>query len=436
MQSSYTEQLAIFGGRPVRQKKWPQWPQVKPTTADLLSDVLYSGRWAISGAYTGKQCYERKFSAGFAAYTGAKFCVPTTSGTAALTLALLALGIGPGDEVLVPGLTWVACASAVMSIGAIPILVDIDPTTLCMSFAKAKYMITDKCKAIMLVHLYGSISELEEFLELSQTLAIPIIEDCSQAHGARWRGKHVGTFGKIGCFSMQQSKLLTSGEGGAVITNDPKLNELMEQLRCDGRMFAAQKKISHLELVECGDIQGQNMCLSEFQAAILLDNLSLLEAQNSTRVARAKTLNGLLSEIGVAPLVLDQNVTSPTYYNYTMKVNLSDFAHNSIDSICRALSAELNAAVNPIYRPLNNHPLYCPLKSPRIKSADDFSAYDPSRFALPNAWQARQEYITFHHSLLLDDEAAMYDIAAAIKKLKWHAKTLLDTPQEVSNMGF
>ena len=118
--------LAIRGGNPVRTKSWPRWPKVTNNTEKIIADVLHSGRWAISGSYAGQECFERKFARAFASYNGTRYCVPCTSGSTALTLALRALDIGPDQEVLVPGLTWVACPAAVCEVGAIPILVDID----------------------------------------------------------------------------------------------------------------------------------------------------------------------------------------------------------------------------------------------------------------------------------------------------------------------
>ena len=436
MNNACKESLAILGGEPIRKKTWPKWPKATLAMEKELLQALHSGRWAISGAYTGKVCHERKFAEAFAEYNGAKYCIPTINGTSALLLALLALGVGPGDEVLVPGVTWVACASVVTTLEAIPILVDVDSKTLTMSLEQARKAITPKTKAFMLVHLYGSVGYLDEFLNLSKEMNIPIIEDCAQAHGTCWDNKRVGTFGHVGCFSMQQSKLLTSGEGGAVITNDSKLASLIEQLRSDGRLFRNNPEIGRLELIEVGEIQGHNMCLSEFQSAILLGGLKSLDEENMIRQERANLLSKLLKEIGIEPLEFDKKVTFPTYYNYVFKCNLKDFANNSIDSISRALSLELNANINPIYKPLNNHPLYCPTRSSRVKNSETRNALDPKRFSLPNGEVARSTYLTLHHSLLLDDEESMYDIVRALKKVMENSPELLRTTQEASNVAF
>src|SRR3989338_3253051 len=296
-----SDELALLGGVPVRRYPWPKWPIVHKKTEDYLYQALHSGRWAISGPYLGTECFERKFAKSFAEFTGAKYSVPTINGTAALTMALLVLKIQPGDEILVSGLTWVASASSIAALGAIPVLVDIDPETLCMSYESAKNKITNATKAVVLVHLYSSLADIDEFVSLARAHNLAIIEDCAQAHGAHWRGNHVGTLSHIGCFSMQQSKLLTSGEGGAVITNDPHLHSLLEQVRSDGRIFLerTETEIGRLELKEVGDIQGHNMCMSEFHAAILLAGLDYLQAENEIRHERAEYLNQILSSEGI-----------------------------------------------------------------------------------------------------------------------------------------
>jgi L-glutamine:scyllo-inosose aminotransferase/L-glutamine:2-deoxy-scyllo-inosose/3-amino-2,3-dideoxy-scyllo-inosose aminotransferase len=132
------DELAILGGTPVRTRSWPKWPRADHSTLQAVREVLDSSRWAVSGPYDGRECFERRLSRAFADFHGVDYCTPTTSGTTALTIALQALGIGRGDEVLVPGLTWVACASAAVNVGAVPVLVDIDPQTLAMDARQAR----------------------------------------------------------------------------------------------------------------------------------------------------------------------------------------------------------------------------------------------------------------------------------------------------------
>jgi|ERR1700733_1584267 len=431
------KKLALAGGCPVRQKPWPRWPQANRDTESLLIEALNSGRWAISGPYTGKPCFERRFAEAFACYNNVQFCVPTTSGSSALTLALLALEIGFDDEVLVPGLTWVACASAVLAVGALPVLVDIDTANLAMSFEAAKLAITTRTKAILLVHPFCRLADIERFMELSKKTGIPIIEDCSQAHGATLRGKRVGTFGVVGCFSMQQSKVLTSGEGGAAITNSSHLCRRLEQLRCDGRVFTEQTRVGRLELVEVGEVQGRNHCLSEFQAAILLEQLKHLDEQNDIRRRCAdfiySSLQGLPG-VYAPPCPID---VEPSYYNLALEFDPKHFSNCTIDLIGRALGEELAILVHPIYTPMNDHPLYRPALSALMKGRPDALARaNPKNFELPNAKFARERFLTLPHRVLLDIDEGPGDIREAIQKVQQYSDELVDLCREPTLEAF
>jgi len=415
------QQLAIFGGKPVRSKPWPIWPRADNHTEELLRDVLYSGRWTASGFYHGHKCYERKFAEAFADFCQVDYCTPVASGTSALMTALEALDIGPGDEVLVPGITWIACASAVAALGAKPVLVDIDQKTLCMCPQEAQKFITPQTAAIMVVHLYCSIADMDSFNHIMESKRIPIIEDCSQAHGAIWNGKRVGSIGTIGVFSMQQSKVLTCGEGGAVICKDFNLYRKIEQLRADGRMFSQkQPRIGHMELVEVGEVQGHNRNLSEFHAAILLDRLPHLDDEIKYREKMANLLAEDLNKInGIYPLEKNNQVQLQTIYQFCARLDLNEFSNKNIETICRALSAELNALIEPIDNPLNNNILYQPnIASLWKKDKDTFGNINAKQFKLPNAEKARKEFFTFSHHLLLGNEEDIEDITRAIVKVK------------------
>lgn len=431
------ESLAMRGGCPVRSRPWPSWPRADEKTEAVLRDVLHSGRWAISGPYRGRKSYERQFAEAFAEFNGVQHAVPTTSGTASLTLALLSLEVGPGDEVLTPGLTWVACASSVFCVGAIPILVDVDLSTLAMSPDAARRAITPRTKAILIVHPFCRLAEIDAFVALADECGIPLIEDCSQAHGARWRGRRVGSFGSVGCFSMQQSKVLTAGEGGAAITNDTRLYERMEQLRADGRLFAAEARPGRLELVEVGDVQGQNFCLSEFQAAVLLDRLRHLDEENEVRERAAASLGALMNEVTGVRLLPQQPAAKQTYYNVVFDVDCDAFGGNSVDAIARALSDELNVLVHPVYAPMNHHPLYVPLRSSRAPREESLRRLlDPARFDLPNAVMARARCLSMPHVVLLDPEDGPRDIVAAFEKVRLGAADLSGAAQGSSAEAF
>jgi dTDP-4-amino-4,6-dideoxygalactose transaminase len=403
----------------VRSGDWPQWPRITSRAERLLNEALHSGRWTVSGPYTGTEPFERRFSEAFAGFNGVEYCVPTCHGSSALMVGLRALGVGSGSEVLVPGITWVACASAVAAVGGRPVLVDIEPDTLCMSVEAAEAAITDATAAILLVHLFCSAADLDSFVELSARHGIPLLEDCSQAHGAIWRHRRVGSFGSVGAFSFQQTKLLTSGEGGAVVCSDPDLYDRMQQYRADGRRYVSQPKIGMLDLEQVGAVQGHNHCLSEFHAALLLEGLERLDQENEIRLANARYLATILDDVAV--LDRPDGLERESYYRLCLRIETEAFEGTSVEWIAEALGAELGTAAEPVYDPLNAHPLYNPLATNRL-SQRAAALLDPAQFDLPVAASARECHLTLPNQILLGDESDMDDVAEAFSKLKEHLR--------------
>ena len=415
--------LALAGGSPVRNRKWPKWPRADATTQRSLLDVLHSTKWTLSGQSDRSLSYERRFGTAFAAYCGAAFGVPCGSGTAALTMALQALDIGPGDEVILPGLTWVACASAVCNVGAIPILADVDAETLCLSPGSVRACVTERSRAIMLVHLYSSLAPAPAIGRIAAELGVPMIEDASQAHGARLNGRRAGSLGTIGAFSMQQSKLLAAGEGGICLTDDPALYRRLQQLRADGRIYADEwgsrrEDRPFQEIVPCGETLGRNSCMSEFHAAILLDRLELLDIENGHRRRNFEQLRELMSTRPGIELVTGGHANSSTHYRVCLRLSDDILDRLDIGLIARALAAELALAVEPINSPLNDNPLYQPLRSPLVSRLAGSSAdYDPKRFDLPVARDAAKRCLTLPHWSLMGDRSDLEDVAEAIDKV-------------------
>ncbi|MFA1538195.1 DegT/DnrJ/EryC1/StrS family aminotransferase [Actinomadura monticuli] len=415
------QSLAVTGGAPVATIDWPVWPRPVTGTDQLVADVLGSGRWALSGPWKGRRSHEQEFARRFAAYNEVEHCVPTANGTSALVIALEALGVGAGDEVIVPGLTWVASASAVLNVNAVPVIVDIDPATLCLDPAAVEAAITARTRAINVVHLYSSMADMDAILAIGARHGVPVLEDCAQAHGARWRGRRAGSLGRVGTFSMQQTKLLTAGEGGAAITGDPDLFDAMFQLRADGRRLAPQPPgDDRMELIERSSLMGNNYCLSEFGAAVLLSGLEVLDKENEIRAANAARLTARLREVpGVDPIRRLPGVTGDTYYQYAVRVDPEAFAARSAGQVCRAVEMEIGFPVSRCYPPLNRNPLYQPLGKRRYLLSDEHrDRIDPSRFELPNAERASAEVLTFHHSLLLARPADVDVVAEAFAKVR------------------
>lgn len=220
--------LAIDGGEKVfsepAQSLPVRWPPVYPETAWQLADLYMNRKWSFYGPQ------ELLFNEKFAAFTGTGQSVMMANGTVTLECAMRALEIGPGAEVIVPAHTWLATGSAVISCGATPVVVDIEPDTLCMDPQAFESAITGKTKAVIPVHLLGSLADMDKICAIAAKHGLRIIEDCAHAHGGRWNGRHVGSIGDIGSFSFQESKLLACGEGGACVTNDLHLGDILGRL--------------------------------------------------------------------------------------------------------------------------------------------------------------------------------------------------------------
>jgi len=226
------------------------------------------------------------FEAKFAAYCGVEYCVSLNSGTSALHLALRCLDVGPGDEVVTVSMTFIATAWAITYVGATPVFVDIDPVRRTLNPDKLEAAITSRTKAIIPVHLYGMPAEMDRIMTIAERHGIPVIEDAAQAHGAKYRNKRVGQFGKIACFSFYPSKNLGAyGEGGAMVTNDASIAHRARSLRD----HAQSQKYLHDEV-------GYNYRMDSFQGAVLAIKLKHLDEWNTARANCAQLYTELLKD--------------------------------------------------------------------------------------------------------------------------------------------
>jgi dTDP-4-amino-4,6-dideoxygalactose transaminase len=255
-----------------------------------------------------------RFEERFAAYVGTRYCIGVESGTAALQLALEALDVGPGDEVIMPANTYIASAIAVSAAGAGPVLVDIDPTYL-IDAELLERALTPRTKAIMPVHLYGQAVPMDAIAEFARRHGLIVIEDACQAHGARWNGRRVGSFGQAGCFSFYPGKNLGAyGDGGAIVTDDAELVERLRLLRD----FGQRKKYEHL-------VKAGNCRLDSIQAAVLDVKLSHLDAWNEARRRHADFYDARFAKLGVkTPLRTSDE--GHVYHLYVVEVEHRDRA--------------------------------------------------------------------------------------------------------------
>ncbi|MCK6473805.1 MAG: DegT/DnrJ/EryC1/StrS family aminotransferase [Planctomycetes bacterium] len=410
------ETLAVQGGEPICDRPWVNWPVCSQGDVERVANVVRSGTWAMSGPE------ETAFRTAFARFLGVAHGTCVTNGTHALQLALEALDVGFGDEVIVPGLTWQATAACALDVNAVPVLVDVDPRTLCMDPEALQAAITPRTKAIIAVHLYSAMADLDRICEIAERNGLPLIEDCSHQHGSEWRGRKAGAWGSIAAFSMQQSKVLTSGEGGFIGTSDPGLARRLDCLRHCGR---PPEGTSAEAAGACP--QSGNYRMTEMQAALLNAGLERLEEQTVRRDRNAQRLSAALAQIeGITPPYRHPQVTRQAYYAYAFRYDKTAFAGLSRARFAQALATELRLPVAGTYEPLNASPLYKPLSKRRHRLGRDYErAIDPRRFELPECARAYREIVTMLHPMLLAGEEQVAAVAEGVRKIQRHADRLV-----------
>jgi L-glutamine:2-deoxy-scyllo-inosose/3-amino-2,3-dideoxy-scyllo-inosose aminotransferase len=343
-------------------------------------------------------------------------------------VALEALDVGAGDEVVVPAYTWMATAISVARVNAVPVIVDVDEATGCIDVDAAEAATTARTRAIVPVHVHCAVADLPRLVELGRRQEVHVVEDCAQAHGARFGDRRVGTFGSVGVFSFNQEKVLTCGEGGAVVTDDPALFDRAERLRADGSgPPAGQPRLGEYELEDRPGLLGANHCLSEFQAAVLRTQIPHLEERNRRREENARHLDTLLAEIeGVEPVPTTPGTTARTYFKYALRVDPAEFAGAPVPVVGAAVSAELGLTVEQSEcRPLHDNPLYDPLTKRRHRLGSRYErAVDLRSSCFPAADAHWATTLVIHHRALLGSRREVEDLAAAIAKVKEHSEEL------------
>ncbi len=408
--------LALNGGSPVRpaDRAWPVWPVPAPDAARHLLEVLHSRRWAISSPRHG-ELFERRFARDFAAYLGARHCVPTDHGSSALVVALESLGLDYGDPVLVPALTWTASATAVLRAGLLPVLADVDPDTGCLDAPAVRDQ--PDVRAVVVVHWAAAMADVPAITKAVADRGCPVIEDAAQAHGARWLGRAAGTLGRLGCFSMQHSKVLTSGEGGAVVTDDDTLAGRLEELRADSRRYRDDPREGELDLRESATVMGANFCLSEFAAALLCAQLPLLDEQHAIRDRNYARLAELLAGVPSVRL-LRRRPEQDRLSLYEVPIIVDRLPAGADNAwVAAALTAELGMRAYPPRPPLQRSALLQPWTKPALAPlAERFAARHRGR-TFPGAEHLARHAVLLHHSAFLGAERDMTDIAEAVVKV-------------------
>lgn len=398
-------ELAINGGKPVRKKPFPSWPIFGKAEEKALIEVLRSGKWGIGGEKNAE------FSQAYAKWLGVRRVVTCTNGTAAIEIALRAVGVKPADEVIVPSYTFVATASSVLSIGAVPVFADIEPETYMMDPDSVEAVITPKTKAIIPVYIGGDPADLDRILKIAGDRDLRVVEDAAQAHGAEWNGKRIGGDGDIAIWSFQSSKNLTAGEGGALSTNNEEIGEDAWSIMNCGRRKDRQW-YEHF-------ILGSNFRMTEFQAAILLKQLAKVEGQMKIRDKNAAYLAKRLKEVeGIAPLEAYPQTTRHAHHLFIMRYDQNAFGGVPKEKFVKTVNKE-GIPLAPGYTiPLHELPAIRNYSLPYVN-------LDYSTTKLPVTERAcKEEGMWFHQSVLLGTRRDMDDIVDALLKVKKHSNEL------------
>lgn len=366
----------------------PQWPVSGDRERELLDEVLRSRQWG--GFHEFIPRLEREF----AAYQHCAHGIAAANGTVTLEMSLACCGIQPGDEVIVPAISFVSTATAVSRTGAIPVFIDIEPWTFNMDPERLEAAIGPKTKAIIAVHFGGPLADMDRILAIAARHNLTVIEDAAHAQGSEWKGRRAGSFGRVSSFSFQNGKVMTAGEGGIVTTND-------DSLAADLRSFANQGRrpgATHFHHF----ILGTNLRLSALQAAVLIAQLERLPAQIAHRARMAAFLLNELRELdGIHWQEVDSRVTANSWYLLLGRIDAKRLGM-SRDEFHKLLTAA-GVPCTPFYpHTLYENPLY--------------GQYPCRVEPCPNAEASIRDAFWIPHSVLMGDEMLMLEIAGVMRK--------------------
>jgi len=392
----------------------PAWPMADREDERALIEVLWNRKWCR--LYPGSKVEE--FEKAFAAFQDAKHGVAVANGTVALELALKTAGVRIGDEVLVPAVTFIATASAVAEVGAVPVFVDVDPETGGMSAEALENAVTPRSKAVIVVHYGGYPVDLDAILPVAERHGLRLIEDCAHAHGSEWKDRKVGAIGDLGGFSFQESKSLTAGEGGIVLTNSLELGEKARLIHNIGRVVGRPGYEHH--------VLSSNYRMTEFQAALLLSEMRRLPEQTEAKHEAGEYLAKELRAIGgIEPLRRDPRITKRGYYFFIARYDPEAFNGLPKERFLEALNAEGVPASQGYGMPLYRQPAFRSENLRDILPAPFFSPLGYERLNLPGAEEFSAGEVTIPHTVLLAGKPGMDMIARSIRKIKENVSELM-----------
>jgi dTDP-4-amino-4,6-dideoxygalactose transaminase len=405
---------AILGGPPVRTARFPRWPVFREVDEKAVLPVLRSGVWSRA-----KVVDEAELQ--FARLMGAKYCLATCNGTNAIITAVRSLGIGAGDEVITTPYTFVASIHPILLANALPVFVDVDPETWQIDPAKIEARINKNTAAILPVHIIGGICDMDRINAVAKKHGLKVIEDACEAHGGEWRNKKVGTLGDLGCFSFQNGKALTCGEGGAVLANDRQLMDRCYSFHNMGRphgSIVARNGEAHV-------ILGTKCRMAEYQASILITQMENFNAECRRRSENAVYLTEKLKQIpGIVPRKDYPQVTRTAFYYYGFRYKKEQFDGLSRQKFIKALGAEGVHASHGLGviegKPMNKEGcVEDALKSKAyrmIYPQEKLASYSADN-ECPESDRLVEETVGVHQSLLLGTRQDMDDIHTAILKI-------------------
>lgn len=410
---------AILGGQKVRTKGWPEWPMWNPATdEEQLLKAIRSGVWSRAAVVS-------EFEKKWAEVIGAKRSLAVVNGTNALIAAMVQLGIGGGDEVLVPPYTFIASIVSILQTGAIPVFVDTDPETFQIDPAKIEAQITPRTKAIMPVHILGLPADMIKIMAIAKKHNLLVVEDACQAWLAEIDHKKMGTFGNAGCFSFSNPKNMPIGEGGAIVSDDEEFMDRCYSYHNYGNPYGTA-------IGEVGSgtiIAGTKLRMTEYQAAIGLAQLKRLEEQTAKRTVNAAYLKSNIKKIpGILPYKLNQKVTRAAFHLFPFRYKKEEFKGLSREKFLNALNAEGIPGWSG-YTPLNKMPyLENVLKTKNYKLMYPSEMLDYKKYMERNQCpmndQLCEEAVWFNQSLLLAEKSDMDDIATAIERIHRNAEKI------------
>ncbi|MEL7351402.1 MAG: DegT/DnrJ/EryC1/StrS family aminotransferase [Cyanobacteria bacterium P01_A01_bin.116] len=445
--------LAVFGGKPIRESPYPSWPVNDARDVEIVAEVVRSGRWG-GAPYPGP--YTATFASQFAQMQAqrSRIAVLAANGSVTMEVALRAANIGWQDEVIVPAYTFQATAAAPMAAGAIPVIVDVDPHTYCISPAAIEAAITPQTRAIIPVHLGAQMADMDAIMAIAQRHNLIVIEDCAHAVGAQWREQGAGTFGHFGSFSLQSNKTLTTGEGGVLLCRttelakkaisildcgrwpQPELEEHTEESteshrEKNGEHANSASSVTHIleTFTRFGSqapafSMGMNYRMSELQAALGIVALERFEQQVSDRIAMLDYLEEQLCDIpGVRLLNNDPRQTKRSFYRYIFALEPETFGATH-EEVCLALHAE-GIPCSTGYPAIHRCALFQPKQSKLPVPSAFPERFDFESLHLPEAERACQlDAVWLDESVFRAGKEGVDNAIAALKKVQQNAAIL------------